>query len=192
MQKRHWVFTVNPKHVVDDPSELSMDELIEEYKNYWTYLQQNEDFFHYVSGQIERAETGMIHIQGYVEFKKSKRLTEAYKIVSAHLEPRRADRETARAYTKKSDSRVLELPDIGEWRSRKSSEPTMKHEAIQMIASGFTPGEILMRKPDVYFTHWRNIEAVYGKMIQEGISAAMLTDGHGVQQEANESSEEEE
>ena len=192
MQKRHWVFTVNPKHVVDDPSELSMDELIEEYKNYWTYLQQNEDFFHYVSGQIERAETGMIHIQGYVEFKKSKRLTEAYKIVSAHLEPRRADRETARAYTKKSDSRVLELPDIGEWRSRKSSEPTMKHEAIQMIASGLTPGEILMRKPDVYFTHWRNIEAVYGKMIQEGISAAMLTDGHGVQQEANESSEEEE
>ena len=192
MQKRHWVFTVNPKHVVDDPSELSMDELIEEYKNYWTYLQQNEDFFHYVSGQIERAETGMIHIQGYVEFKKSKRLTEAYKIVSAHLEPRRADRDTARAYTKKTVSRVLELPDIGEWRSRKSSEPTMKHEAIQMIASGFTPGEILMRKPDVYFTHWRNIEAVYGKMIQEGISAAMLTDGHGVQQEANESSEEEE
>lgn len=191
MQKRHWVFTVNPKHVVDDPSELSMDELIEEYKNYWTYLQQNEDFFHYVSGQIERAETGMIHIQGYVEFKKSKRLTEAYKIVSAHLEPRRAGRDTARAYTKKTDSRVLELPDIGEWRSRKTSEPSMKHEAIQMIASGFTPAEILMRKPDVYFTHWRNIEAVYGKMIQEGISTAMLTDSHGLQQEANQSSEEE-
>ena len=191
MQKRHWVFTVNPKHVVDDPSELSEEEIVEEFKNYWTYLQQNEGSFHYVSGQIERAETGMVHIQGYVEFKKSKRLTEAYKIISAHLEPRRAERDAARAYTKKTDSRVLELPDIGEWRSKKSSAPSMKHEAIEMIASGFTPGEILMRKPDVYFTHWRSIEAVYGKMIQEGISARMLTEAHGVQQEANQSSEEE-
>jgi hypothetical protein len=44
-----------------------------------------------------------------------------------------------------------------------------------MIKLGMSPAEILQRDPEVYFTHWRNIEACYNLLEKAGIS--ILTSG---------------
>lgn len=95
-QARRWVFTLN-----NPEGELDRE---------WPKLR-------YASWQLERGEEGTLHWQGYVELNASVKLggMKAW-LPRAHFEVARADRVTARAYTRKEDTRVdgpWEFGDFG-------------------------------------------------------------------------------
>ncbi len=62
----------------------------------------------YIVFQKERASTGKIHYQGYVEFKKSYRFNRVRALIAgnAHFEARRGTATEAIAYCKKEDTRI--------------------------------------------------------------------------------------
>ena len=174
VQKRHWVLTIWPKHIgMDD--DYSEEELIDGFCKEWEVLSHTPNL-RYLGGQLERADTGNLHIQAYIEFTTSKRRTEILRSISANLEPRLGSRDDARGYCRsktlkgKDKGRILLLPEHGEWRIEKTSGPSPKQRALNMLKTGFSPEEILQRDPDVYFTHYRSIEACYNLMLKSGIS----------------------
>lgn len=63
------------------------------------------------------------------------------------------------------------LSEIGKWRSeRSSSGPSPKQRALDYLKKGMSPADILAYDPDVYFTHYRSIEACYNLALRAGIS----------------------
>ncbi len=173
VQKRHWCGTIFAGHIgIDD--DCSEEEIIDAFRREWDIL-ENIPNLRYLGGQIERAETGRLHIQFYVEFKKSLRMNEVLRSLSANIDPRRGTRDDARGYCRskvwkgKDKGRVLLLPEFGEWRVEKASAVSPKQRALAMLKQGFSPEQILQHDPDVYFTHYRAIEATYGLMMKAGI-----------------------
>lgn len=172
-QKRHWVFTINPKHVgLDD--DCSETEIVDAYQHYWQTLEDLPNL-RYICGQVEVANTGRIHINGYVEYSVSYRKQEVLRNLRAHVEPRKGSRDEARKYCRstiykgKNKGRIVLLPEYGEWRVEKASAVSPKQRALLMLKQGFSPSDILQNDPDVYFTHYRAIEATYGLMVKAGI-----------------------
>ena len=172
-QKRHWVGTMWPKHIgIDD--DCSEEEIIDAYEREWEIL-ENLPNLRYLGGQIERADTGRLHIQFYVEFSKSYRMKEVLRNLSANIEPRKGTRDEARKYCRstiykgKVKGRIVLLPEFGEWRVEKAAAVSPKQRALAMLKQGFSPSDILQHDPDVYFTHYRAIEATYGLMTKAGI-----------------------
>ncbi len=168
-QKRHWVGTIWAAHIgLDD--EDSEEEIIDGFVDFWSSLEDLPNL-RYLGGQIEKSpRTGNLHIQFYLEFKQSYRLkTILSKMLKAHLEPRLGSRDDARAYCLKSDSRIMELPVFGEWRSEKVTQPSPKQRVLAMLKMGFSPEMILERDIDAYFTHHRSINAVYNLIEKAGI-----------------------
>ena len=136
----------------------------------------------YAVGQIERCPTtGRLHIQAYTEWKRSLRMSEVYKLCPGNLDYRKGTREDARDYCRKKQwkgkdkGQVMKLLEFGKWRQTKSAGVSPKQRALEMIKLGMSPAEILQRDPEVYFTHWRNIEACYNLLENAGIS--ILTSG---------------
>ena len=107
--------------------------------------------------------------------KKSFRLSEIARVISADLRPRKGSRDEARKYVRstiykgKVKGRIVLLPEFGEWRVEKASAVSPKQRALQMLKQGFSPSDILQHDPDVYFTHYRAIEATYGLLTKAGI-----------------------
>lgn len=172
-QKRHWCGTMWPKHIgIDD--DCSEEEIIDAMQSEWRNL-ENLPNLRYLGGQIERADTGRLHIQFYVEFSKSYRMKEVLRSLSANIEPRKGTRDEARKYCRstiykgKVKGRIVLLPEFGEWRVEKASAVSPKQRALQMLKQGFSPSDILQHDPDVYFTHFRAIEATYGLLTKAGI-----------------------
>jgi hypothetical protein len=173
-QKRHWCGTVWPKHIglsaLDDEAEI-----IEGFEDFWEGFKDAPNL-RYAIAQIERAESGNLHIQLYTEWKRSLRRSEVYKILPANLEPRFGSRDDARDYCRvkvwrgKDKGQVKRLPEIGEWRAAKPSGPSPKQRALDYLKKGMAPADILRHDPDVYFTHFRAIEACYNLMMKAGIS----------------------
>ena len=177
-QKRHWVGTMWPKHIgLDD--DCSEEEIIEGFTSEWQLLEKLPNL-RYLGGQVERADTGNLHIQFYVEFSKSYRRTEVLRSLSANLEPRKGTRDEARKYCRttvykgKDKGRVMLLSEFGEWRVEKPATISPKQRALLMLKQGFSPSDILQRDPDVYFTHYRAIEACYNLMASAGIILSTL------------------
>ena len=173
-QKRHWVGTMFAGHIGID-SDCSEEEIIDAFKREWDIL-ENMPNMRYLGGQIERCPTtGTLHIQFYVEFKKSLRMNEVLRGLSADIDPRKGTRDEARKYCRskvykgKDKGRILLLPEFGEWRVEASAIVSPKQRALQMLKQGFSPSDILQHDPDVYFTHYRAIEATYGLMEKAGI-----------------------
>jgi hypothetical protein len=174
MQKRHWMATVWAGHIGLD--ELDDDLLIiEELQKYWEEL-RDAPGLRYAIGQIERSpQTGRLHIQAYTEWQRSLRVSEVNNRFSAHLEPRLGSRDDARDYCRKATWRgkekgqVLRLVEIGKWRSAKSAKESPKQRALYYLKQGLTPEQILVKDPDVYFTHYRAINAVNNLMQSAGI-----------------------
>lgn len=70
----------------------------------------------YVSWQLEKGDSGTIHIQGYIELTKSVRFTHLTKAwPGAHVEARLGTRDQARDYTRKDDSRQAGPWERGTW-----------------------------------------------------------------------------
>jgi hypothetical protein len=183
-QRRHWVATIWPKHLgyeaTDDEAEL-----MQAYETWWlAYVMGGLAFgLKYAVAQIERSpQTGTLHIQAYTEWTKSKRRSEVYKIFPASLEPRKGSRDDARDYCRKKTWRgkdkgqVMRLPEFGEWRIEKSSQPSLKQRALDYLTKGFAPADILLHDPEVYFTHHRSIEASYNLACRAGISLSASTE----------------
>lgn len=177
-QKRHWCATIWPKHLgyeaTDDEAEI-----IHAYESWWNsyIVEGGAPGLKYAVAQIERSpQTGTLHIQAYTEWTKSKRRSEVYKIFPASLEPRKGSRDDARDYCRKKSwkgkdkGQVQRLPEFGEWRTEKSSQPSLKQRALDYLTKGFVPSEILARDPEVYFTHHSSIEATYNLICKAAIS----------------------
>ncbi len=172
-QKRHWVGTIWAGHLGID-EDCSEEEIIDAFRREWDIL-ENTPNMRYLGGQIERADTGRLHIQFYIEFSKSYRMNEVLRSISANIEPRKGTRDEARKYCRstiykgKNKGRIVLLPEFGEWRVEASAKISPKQRALQMLKQGFSPSDILQHDPDVYFTHYRAIEATYGLLTKSGI-----------------------
>ena len=169
-QKRHWCSTVWPKHIgyeaTDDEAEL-----IDAFEAFWQELAETS-WLKYGIAQIERSDTGSLHIQAYTEWGKSKRRSEVYKILPSNLDFRRGSREVARDYCRKTDSRVKVLPEIGKWRTEKPAAVSPKQRALALLRQGLSPAEICATDPECYFTHWRSIKAVYESLLMKPLLAS--------------------
>ena len=173
-QKRHWVGTMFAGHIGIDEY-CSEEEIIAGFQREWDIL-ENTPNLRYMGGQIERCpDTGTLHIQFYAEFSKSYRRNEVLRSISANVEPRKGSRDDARGYCRskvwkgKDKGRILLLPEYGEWRVEASAQVSPKQRALSMLKQGFSPEQILQHDPDVYFTHYRAIEATYGLLTKAGI-----------------------
>lgn len=101
-RRKAWVFTVNNPfgEGVEDGPKIDPEEI-------------GASLLHY---QVERGESGVVHLQGYVEFKKRQRLSSIKKLAPfarAHFEPRRGSRKQASEYALKADSRIAEGVKFG-------------------------------------------------------------------------------
>lgn len=120
--------------------------------------------------QVEKCpDTGRIHIQGYVEFKRSVRLNSAkklLKLLKAHLEPRQGSRQQARDYCMKEESRLIH-PDqeAGPWEYGEWSEGETKRSdlltAIQSIQEGKPWKDLVAENPAVAIRYYKNLFSVW-------------------------------
>lgn len=89
MQSRFWIFTINnPDSLLDF---------------------EGNDSVRYCIYQEEVGDEGTLHLQGYIEFRRSQRMASVKRnleSVSAHVEPRKGSQLEAIAYCSKSDTRV--------------------------------------------------------------------------------------
>jgi hypothetical protein len=163
-QKRHWVGTVQLKHLESEEEE----DFFEDLESAWADL-GSDTRIKYACGQFERGELGTLHGQVYIEFEKSVRVTQVVKALPGHWESRRGSRTAAKDYCTKSESRVEALPDIGEWRAERSGGGVMelgpKARALDYIVrQGLTPAEVAVEDPACYFTFHTAIKALYEAM----------------------------
>jgi len=98
----------------------------------------------YIVFQEERAATGKVHYQGYVEFSKSYRLNQVRAIIdgSGHYEPRRGTSAEAIAYCKKEDTRIS-----GPWEFGKASKGAGTRTDLEGFKEQIKGGS---RKKDLY------------------------------------------
>lgn len=88
--------------------------------------------------------TSMLHLQGYIEFKKPVRLPacKSYFVFNdVHLEKRKGTREQARAYCKKEESRVQGPFEYGEWIQGPGKRSDLD-EVQEAIKNGATANDI--------------------------------------------------
>lgn len=176
VQKRHWCFTAYAGHLgLDD--DFSSEEIIDAMRSHWESVNDLPGI-RYAIAQIEMCPTThRLHIQGYLEFKDSKRMNTIYKMFPANLEYRKGSRDDARDYCRKKKwkgkdkGQVCRLPEFGEWRKERTTMGlSPKQRAIRAIQSGFTPEQVLQHDLEAYFTHYRAIEACYRLMLESEIS----------------------
>jgi len=170
-QYRHWMVTVQPGHVgivvdeIDDWDEYALG-VVEEFREHWQRLSECNGI-RYANGQIEVDSKGFYHIQAYTEWEVSLRIGEVAKRWSGHYEQRNGTRDQARDYCRKKDTRIEELPTIGEWRDdpHDNHRESLRIRALRAITvDGLSPLAIAMELPEVYFVHHAGIEALCAKL----------------------------
>lgn len=119
-----------------------------------------EEQVKYAVWQLEAGENGTPHYQGYVEFKRSKRLTAAKSLIgqNAHVEPRRGTREQARDYCKKEEGRLdgpWEFGDFGKGGQGKRSDLI---EVVEAIKLGKRESELASAFPIQYIKYSTGIK----------------------------------
>ena len=133
MTSKYWCFTenANAEQFYDDLESLMME----------------QPAIKYICGQLEKASTGQLHFQGYVQLDRSRRLGFVKNWVSetAHFEKQRGSNEQARDYTKKSDTREKPFIEYGAFiagKGRKGSRNDI-HTLRDRIKSGATQRELI-------------------------------------------------
>jgi hypothetical protein len=181
-QKRHWISTVHFTHlgVVDGEEEAFGEALAK----VWDGLNADTRL-RYATGQLERGEGGRLHAQIYTEWKVSMRRSQVAKVLPSHLEPVRGTRTQAREYCRKSEGRVLTLPELGEWRPERGdssfgTKDGPKARAIALITEkGMHPIEIAQHDPEAYFTFSTAIHRLYEALKLAGALPKVLPEaGH--------------
>ena len=172
-QKTCHIFTVNLGHVDTIGADMTEAEIIDELEQHWADLLCLPNLA-IARGQIERNESGILHINGGVKFSKPIRARTLQNRWSCWADP--ANNEAAvMNYGKKTETRVAELANFGQVQHKnKKGGQTPKDKAIQMLLAGLTPVQICAVAPDVYFTHHRSIKETWS-MLQ-----LATTQGHNV------------
>lgn len=98
----------------------------------------------YMVYQIEEGETGTTHVQGYIEFTQTRRLSAVKRMLGGrcHLERRRGTRDQARAYCMKEESRVEGPFEYGTWIPGGPGRRTDLYEIRERIGAGATEEEL--------------------------------------------------
>ena len=119
----------------------------------------------YAIWQHERGEDGTDHIQGYVCFKKAKRITwlKEHCDERAHWEPRapNSDHDSAKNYCSKADTRVDGPWTVGDDKNipRKKGERMDLKRVHALMTAGATAAD-LMINPDTFPVWCRNYRAI--------------------------------
>jgi len=134
----NWVFTINNPTDEDNPREWHAK---------------------YVVWQLETGEEGTPHYQGYVQFKKQKRMSAMKKLNGrAHWEMRRKPHAAARAYCMKADTR-----DEGPWEvgtpTTKAGQRTDLDAVKDALAAGITEAQLC----EEYFATWVKYRGLYDR-----------------------------
>lgn len=155
-QKRHWIHTVFASHLgLDTESNEATFEAA--FAEIYEALRADRRL-RYACAQAERGEEGRLHFQVYTEWKVSLRRNQVCKAMPSHAEWRTGNRQQARDYCRKADSRVFSLPDLGVWRAERGDDDFgqvegPKARALRYITGeNMTPLEIAARDPECYFT----------------------------------------
>lgn len=108
--------------------------------------------------------TGRHHYQGYVCFKKPKRLSEVKHILGreeAHLEAMRGTREQARDYAQKEESRVPGYePQVHGVFPATDSRPEFKESLLKAIDPSRRLSQVVEEDPVFFARHHRAIERI--------------------------------
>nr|WAE42188.1 MAG: replication associated protein [Cressdnaviricota sp.] len=101
---------------------------------------------------------GVVHFQGYVEFKNKMRFTALKKLLPpAHWEKRRGTRHEARDYCMKEDDTQLESPlEFGRWIPG-AQAPNRFMEIRMAIEDGADEMQIANDYPEEYIRHYRGL-----------------------------------
>lgn len=107
--------------------------------------------------QKERGESGTEHYQGYVEFKLTQRMSALKKwLPTAHFEIRRGNREQARDYCMKEDTRIEPPVEYGTF-ELKPGERTDLSALKETIDQGSTLEQIWDQHPNEFLKYNRGI-----------------------------------
>lgn len=99
---RNWCFTLN------NPADTNQLDT-------WGKTVYTTGNARYLIFQLERGESGTMHLQGYIEFSDSRRFSAVRRLLpGAHIEPRRGSAQQAADYCRKHDSRVDGPWEFGE------------------------------------------------------------------------------
>lgn len=184
VQKRHWCFTL---WFTDIPSIQGAEQICRR-------MFASKDL-RYGIAQVESTDGEKAHLQGYLEFSKSVRMSEVKKRTAQptlHLEYREGSRADARAYCMsktwkgKDKGQVYPPWHQGTWISDvRGSTPNRKSASqvcVEALLEGLEPYQIAAQFPTAFFTHSRKVIDTY-RALNEARN-------HGIW-EANAQSEEE-
>lgn len=153
-QGRNWCFTLNNPQVGDEAILLAT-----------VY----DGLACYIIFQEEKAESGTLHYQGYIEVFNQTRLNalkNAIGIRRIHLEVRRGTQSDAIEYCKKDDSSTGQgVYEAGEPR-RGRGRPAVKdyEEAAEAVANGATMLEVCEANPGVYGLRHKELKAIQERL----------------------------
>jgi len=119
-------------------------------------IPEHEDV-RYVIFQKEKGESGTIHIQGYVELKKTRRIAWMQEnfLRGAHYETRRGTREQAREYCRKTDTRIEDPIERGQWENGGAGARNDLHEIKRKLDAGIEIAEIYDQHFETSARHYR-------------------------------------
>ncbi len=172
-QSRHWCFTIN--QTKGDAWKLTSENW-NDMQVHFAHLYEIKQI-RFIATNVEQAEdTGRPHIQGYVEFMRPKRLSEAKSTLGythAHLAPRWGTRTQALDYVCKEQD--LDFPEfqgpnvayrvsVGVWRPDHEAlkgQRTLADRCIDLVLRGYNPHQVAKEAPAAYFAHSRKVWDLY-------------------------------
>ncbi len=142
MTCRHWCFTLN------NPT-LAGPELLKEL--------DDDPRVRYAVFQEEKGENETPHYQGYVELTNAQRLAAMQKLIPrAHFERRRGNRDQARDYCMKEDTRKDGPWECGDFPSKQGTRTDLL-EAIQTADETFSIAEVARQHPLQFVKYSRGL-----------------------------------
>lgn len=116
----------------------------------------------YMIAQLEEGERGTRHFQGYIEFSCQMRLTTVKNIIpAAHWERRKGNRDQARDYCKKDESRIRGPWEVGSWQTNMQAPKKSKHEEFtKAIKEGKGDLELLEQYPALFLRYHKAVDKI--------------------------------
>lgn len=126
---------------------------------FWKEMYEEHDDLTYVTGQLERAESGYIHWQVYAEFGRQLSLQAVKELVgdaTVHVEPRRGSQKQAIDYVTKEDTRIAGPFEYGEKKNqgRRSDLDTVADE----IKNGQSIRDVATNHPTTFIRYGSGIQ----------------------------------
>lgn len=134
-QMSQWCFTIN--NPVTDVREI------------WQQAIYTHPRFKYCVYQLETAESGTPHYQGYIEFTRSVRFAAVKGLLgeTAHLEARHGPRDAARAYCMKDDTRLDGPWELGEYQATRQGHRSDLEDVVATMQTSRSLGSVIRAHP---------------------------------------------